>query len=84
MNVALYLAIIPFFFLLGIYLQRHLGESELAAGLTFAPTGAGFIVASRIGPRLYARLELGAIVLGTALTAVGLALTLGIVPHNSS
>ncbi|MBV8540880.1 MAG: MFS transporter [Pseudonocardiales bacterium] len=82
LNMALYLATIPFFFLLGIYLQSHLGESELAAGLTFTPTGVGFIVASRIGPRLYARLGLWAVLLGTALTAVGLALTLGIALAN--
>jgi EmrB/QacA subfamily drug resistance transporter len=84
LNAALYLAIIPFFFLLGIYLQRHLGESELAAGLTFTPAGAGFIVASRIGPRLYARVELGAVLLGTALTTVGLAVVLGIMLANGS
>lgn len=84
LNAVLYLAVIPFFFVLGIYLQRHLGESALAAGLTFTPTGVGFIVASRIGPRLYARLELGTVVLGTALTAAGFALTLSIVLADGS
>jgi EmrB/QacA subfamily drug resistance transporter len=79
LNATMYLANIPFFFLLGIYIQRHLGESVLTAGLTFAPTGIGFIIASRIGPRLYARLDLWVVLLGAALTAVGLALSLGIV-----
>lgn len=84
LNVALYSAIIPFSFVLGIYLQRHLGESELAAGLTFTPTGVGFIVASQMGPRLYARVELWAVVLGAALTAAGLALVLSIMLANGS
>lgn len=84
LNMALYSAIIPFFFLLGIYLQRHQGESGLAAGLTFTPTGVGFIIASQIGPRLYARFDIATILLGAALTAVGLALILGIVLANAS
>jgi MFS family permease len=84
LNMALYSAIIPFSFVLGIYLQSHLGESELAAGLTFTPTGVGFIVASQMGPRLHARVELWAVVLGTALTAAGLALVLSIMLANDS
>lgn len=51
----------------------------LAAGLTFTPTGVGFIIASRIGPRLYARLDLWLVLLGTTLTSVGLTLSPGIV-----
>jgi len=84
LNAALYSAIIPFSFVLGIYLQRHLGESELAAGLTFTPTGIGFIVATQIGPRLYARADMGAVVLGAALTAAALALVLSIMLAGGS
>ncbi|MFF2923895.1 MFS transporter [Streptomyces celluloflavus] len=71
---AFYLYFGSFMFTLTLLLQAGLGRSAVGAGLTFAPMGVMFGVASMVGKRLIARHGLPVVLLGTALIAAGLCL----------
>ncbi|WP_316667847.1 MFS transporter [uncultured Propionibacterium sp.] len=78
LSIMLYLAIIPFFFTLGLFLQNICNLSPWATGLTFAPIGIGFIIGSAIGPSLMQRFAPGtALSVGTASTTAALLGILG-------
>lgn len=77
LNIMLYLAIIPFFFVLGLYLQNVCGLSSWSAGLTFSPIGIGFIIGSSVGSEIIRKITAQrTLILGTACTTVGLSAVL--------
>jgi MFS family permease len=57
------------FFVLTVTLQDGLGLGALAAGLVFAPLGAGFVTASLVAPRLLRRVGPRVVVTGYAVAA---------------
>lgn len=61
-----------FFFVLAVYLQTGLGQSPLAAGLTYAGSGVGFFVMSLVAPRLVPFMGRYVLSVGYVLTAIGL------------
>ena len=61
-------------FTLTLLLQDGLGLDAFGAGLTFAPMGVLFAVASALGPRVPARHGVRAAACGAVLTGVGLSL----------
>lgn len=76
LNVCLYAAIVPFFVILGLYLQNICELSPQMAGLVFMAVGTGFVLASSAGPVLMRRyspphvLICGTLCTGTGLLAV--------------
>lgn len=72
LNFALYVASVPFFVLLGLYLQDHLKLSPGTAGLAFTPAAVGIAAGSRLGPRVSRRLGQGTLIASAALTSAGL------------
>lgn len=78
-NAFLYLAIIPFFFLIGLYLQRMLGLSSALAGLAFSPIAVGFMIGSRLGPALAKRYDRQVLVIGGTGTTIGLVALLALI-----
>ncbi|MFI6347753.1 MFS transporter [Streptomyces sp. NPDC050560] len=73
-GVAFYLYFGSFMFTLTLLLQGGKGQSAVAAGLTFAPMGVLFTVASIAGRRLTARYGPFVVLLGPVLIAAGLGL----------
>jgi EmrB/QacA subfamily drug resistance transporter len=63
-----------FMFTLTLLLQGGLGFTAFSAGLTFAPMGVLFSVSALMGSRLVGRYGLRIVVLGSAVTALGLLL----------
>ena len=55
LNVCLYAAIVPFFVVLGLYLQNICELSPQTAGLVFMAVGTGFVLASSAVPALMRR-----------------------------
>jgi predicted MFS family arabinose efflux permease len=77
LNIMLYLAIIPFFFVLGLYLQNVCRLSSWSAGLTFLPIGIGFIIGSTMGSEMIRKMtSQRTLILGTACTTAGLSAAL--------
>ena len=76
LNVCLYAAIVPFFVILGLYLQNICELSPQMAGLVFMAVGTGFVLASSAGPMLMRRyspshvLICGMLCTGTGILAV--------------
>ena len=64
------------FYLIAIFLQRGLGFSPLASGLTFTPVSLGLIAASLLAPKFVRKLGRYTLSLGFALAIVGLSLTM--------
>ncbi len=79
-NVAFMIYFGSFMFTLTLLLQGGLGLSALAAGLAFLPMGVLYTGTALVGARLVARFGIRVVVLGGAISAVGLgvlAITLG-------
>jgi EmrB/QacA subfamily drug resistance transporter len=69
---------VPYFFFASVYAQLSLGESPTNAGLYLLYFFLGFVIASQIGGRILdARGARPAVVLGSALAAVGFYLLAG-------
>jgi EmrB/QacA subfamily drug resistance transporter len=64
------------FFTLSILWQSGLGRSALETGLTILPFALGTFLAAAASDRFSARLGRGVLILGAAMVAIGLALTL--------
>ncbi|NBE53874.1 MFS transporter [Streptomyces boluensis] len=76
LTFTLYVATVPFFVLLGLYLQEEGGLGPAAAGLAFTPVAVGIGVGARLGVALRARFG-PALLVGSGLcTAAGLGLAL--------
>ncbi|MEU5884540.1 MFS transporter [Spirillospora sp. NPDC047279] len=72
-NFTLYVASVPFFILLGLYLQDEVGLSPAASGLVFAPVAVAIAAGSRLGLPLSRRFGPGSLVAAALCTAAGLA-----------
>lgn len=69
---ALYLAsYTSFLFLMAVYLQIGLGFSPLRSGLIYAPTAAGFFLASLAAPRIVPLLGRHVLSIGYGVAAIG-------------
>ena len=79
LNVCLYAAIVPFFVVLGLYLQNICELSPQTSGLVFMAVGTGFVLASSTGPALMRKFAPPRVLIcGTICTSVGiLAVLLG-------
>ncbi|MFM9372887.1 MFS transporter [Streptomyces sp. Da 82-17] len=76
LNFTLYVATVPFFVLLGLYLQEESGLGPAAAGLAFTPVAVGIGAGARLGMVLRTRLGPGTLVGAGACTVLGLGLAL--------
>ena len=73
LNVCLYAAIVPFFVVLGLYLQNVCKLSPQTAGLVFMSVGIGFVLASSTGPALMRKFAPPRILIcGTICTSAGI------------
>ena len=73
LNVCLYAAIVPFFVILGLYLQNICELSPQMAGLVFMAVGTGFVLASSAGPALMRKFAPSRVLIcGTICTSVGI------------
>ncbi|MFI6517046.1 MFS transporter [Spirillospora sp. NPDC050679] len=72
LNFTLYVASVPFFILLGLYLQEDVGLSPAASGFAFAPAAVAIAVGSRLGLPLTRLIGTGALVAAALCTAAGL------------
>lgn len=73
LNVCLYAAIVPFFVVLGLYLQNICDLTPQAAGLVFMAVGTGFVLASSTGPALMRKFAPPRILIcGTICTSAGI------------
>ena len=86
LNVCLYAAIVPFFVILGLYLQNICELSPQMAGLVFMAVGTGFVLASSAGPMLMRRYPPSHVLIcGTLCTGTGiLAVLLGTITGLST
>ena len=86
LNVCLYAAIVPFFVVLGLYLQNICELTPQTAGLVFMAVGTGFILASSAGPALMRKFAPPRVLIcGTICTSVGiLAVLLGTITGLST
>lgn len=86
LNVCLYAAIVPFFVILGLYLQNICELSPQMAGLVFMAVGTGFVLASSAGPVLMRRYSPPRVLIcGTLCTGTGiLAVLLGTITGLST
>ena len=73
LNVCLYAAIVPFFVVLGLYLQNICDLTPHTAGLVFMAVGTGFVLASSTGPALMRKFAPPRVLIcGTICTSVGI------------
>jgi predicted MFS family arabinose efflux permease len=72
LSVAIFASFFSFVFTLALLLQDGIGLTPLGAGLSFAPLGIAFAVASILARGFVARFGARVILAGTGLTAVGL------------
>lgn len=73
LNVCLYAAIVPFFVVLGLYLQNICELSPQTAGLVFMAVGTGFVLASSAGPALMRKFAPPRVLIcGTVCTSAGI------------
>jgi EmrB/QacA subfamily drug resistance transporter len=72
LSVAIFASFFSFVFTLALLLQDSIGLTPLGAGLSFAPLGIAFAVASILARGFVARFGARVILAGTGLTAVGL------------
>ena len=73
LNVCLYAAIVPFFVVLGLYLQNICDLTPQTAGLVFMAVGTGFVLASSTGPALMRKFAPPRVLIcGTLCTSVGI------------
>ena len=80
LNAALYIGIIPFFFLLGLYFQSIVHLTSWQSGLFFVPIGIGFVVASVLGPEIMRAISAPLVlVAGSATSAAGLGIVMVLV-----
>ena len=86
LNVCMYAAIVPFFVILGLYLQNICELSPQMAGLVFMAVGTGFVLASSAGPMLMRRYSPSHVLIcGTLCTGTGiLAVLLGTITGLST
>jgi len=86
LNVCLYAAIVPFFVVLGLYLQNICELTPQTAGLVFMAVGTGFILASSAGPVLMRKFAPPRVLIcGTICTSAGiLAMLLGTITGLST
>jgi hypothetical protein len=75
-NVGAFASFHSFLFTLTLVMQAGLGLSPMAAGLTFAPLGVAFALASVSAKGLIARRGAQVISIGTAIAALGLLILL--------
>lgn len=82
LSILLYIAVMPFFFVFGLYLQQSCRLGSWEAGLTFAPVSASFIIGSSLGPTIVRHITaLRTLILGTSCTTLGLICTLAWMMH---
>ena len=73
LNVCLYAAIVPFFVVLGLYLQNICELTPQTAGLVFMAVGTGFVLASSAGPALMRKFAPPRVLIcGTVCTSAGI------------
>ena len=73
LNVCLYAAIVPFFVVLGLYLQNICELTPQTAGLVFMAVGTGFVLASSAGPALMRKFAPPRVLIcGTICTSAGI------------
>ncbi|HEX6453294.1 MAG TPA: MFS transporter [Trebonia sp.] len=72
LSVAIFGSFFSFVFTLALLLQDGIGLTPLGAGLSFAPLGIAFAVASILARGFVARFGARVILIGTGLAAVGL------------
>ena len=86
LNVCLYAAIVPFFVVLGLYLQNICELTPQTAGLVFMAVGTGFVLASSAGPALMRKFAPPRVLIcGTICTSAGiLAVLLGTITSLST
>ena len=86
LNVCLYAAIVPFFVVLGLYLQNICELTPQTAGLVFMAVGTGFVLASSAGPALMRKFAPPRVLIcGTICTSAGiLAMLLGTITGLST
>ena len=86
LNVCLYAAIVPFFVVLGLYLQNICRLAPQTAGLVFMAVGTGFVLASSAGPTLMRKFAPPRVLIyGTICTNAGiLAVLLGTITGQST
>ena len=86
LNVCLYAAIVPFFVVLGLYLQNICELTPQTAGLVCMAVGTGFILASSAGPALMRKFAPPRVLIcGTICTSAGiLAMLLGTITGLST
>lgn len=86
LNVCLYAAIVPFFVVLGLYLQNICRLAPQTAGLVFMAVGTGFVLASSAGPTLMRKFAPPRVLIyGTICTSAGiLAVLLGTITGQST
>lgn len=72
LNFALYVASVPFFVLLGLYLQDQQLLSPAMAGLTFTPVAVGIAAGSRLGLPISQRFGPGTLIGAAVATTAGL------------
>lgn len=86
LNVCLYAAIVPFFVVLGLYLQNICELTPQTAELVFMAVGTGFILASSAGPALMRKFAPPRVLIcGTICTSAGiLAMLLGTITGLST
>jgi len=76
LTFTLYVATVPFFVLLGLYLQEEGGLGPAAAGLAFTPVAVGIGAGARLGLVLRARFGPATLVGAGVCSAAGLGLAL--------
>ena len=79
LNFTLYVASVPFFILLGLYLQDEVGLSPAASGFAFAPAAVAIAAGSRFGVRLNGIFGSGALIAGALCSLAGLSGVLAVV-----
>ena len=86
LNICLYAAIVPFFVVLGLYLQNICDLTPHTAGLVFMAVGTGFVLASSAGPTLMRKCAPPRVLIcGTICTSAGiLAVLLGTITGLST
>ena len=73
LNFTLYVASVPFFILLGLYLQDEVGLSPASSGFVFTPVALSIAVGSRLGIPLSKKIGNNALIAAALCTAAGLA-----------
>lgn len=84
LSIAIFGSFFSFVFALSLLLQNGIGLSPLEAGLSFAPLGIAFAVASLIARRFVSRFGARLVVVGTMVAALGLLTIVALLASTSA